>query len=159
MTTCTAVTNRAATPSTSALLSLRLFDRGNLAAGLEQWKQLEATLGSRSLASSHDWTAAWLAHYADLIPSQIVVAERGSQTVGACLITEGIGRRVGPFPLRSRHIGTAGEPDNDSSYVEYNRLLVAPDARDAFIAALVEMVSGDSKWDRFDLDGFAEDDL
>ncbi|QDU38395.1 hypothetical protein Mal4_27220 [Maioricimonas rarisocia] len=159
MTTCIAAPDRPATPSASAPITLRVFGRDELVAGLERWKQLEAALDSASLASSYDWTAAWLAHYADLIPSQIVVAERGTETVGTCLITEGVGRRVGPFPLRSRHIGTAGEPDNDSSYVEYNRLLVAPDGRDEFVAALIDMVAGDARWDRFDLDGFAEEDL
>jgi len=159
MTTCIAAPARPTTPPARPPLTLRIYGRGELTAGLEQWKALETTLGSESLSSSCDWTAAWLASYADLIPSQIIAARRGDRTVGICLVTQGVGRHVGPFPLRSRHVGTAGEPDNDSSYVEYNRLLAAPDAREEFVAALIDMVTADASWDRFDLDGFAEEDL
>lgn len=79
MTTCIAAPARPTTPTARPPLTLRIYERGELTAGLEQWKVLEATLGSDSLSSSYDWTAAWLASYADLIPSQIIAARRGDR--------------------------------------------------------------------------------
>ena len=95
---------------------------------LSEWRQLENRIGDRGLSCSADWTEVWLSVYGDLVPHRFLMAIDGQdgRLVGICLVTEGIEQKDGPLPIRTLHIGTAGEPDADSVCVEYNRLLVEP---------------------------------
>jgi CelD/BcsL family acetyltransferase involved in cellulose biosynthesis len=55
-------------------------------------------------------------------------------------------------------VGTAGEPEDDSVFVEYNRLLVEDSFRPQFGRKIIEYVDRDTTWDQFQLDGFVEDE-
>jgi CelD/BcsL family acetyltransferase involved in cellulose biosynthesis len=122
------------------------------------WRDLEAGLQQDSLASSWDWTDAWLAHYGDVVRHRFAIAEVDDAARGIVLVTEGSNRRRGPFRLRTVHLGTAGEPPGEGVLVEYNRVLVEPDHRRAFAAALIGEIRGGPTWHELHLDGFAPED-
>lgn len=123
---------------------------------MREWSALEERLQSTYLTCSREWTATWLKHYGDLVPHQIAVGRCGTEVVGLCLITKGVGQYNGPFTLKSLHIGTAGEPELDSVCVEYNRLLVAPERRADFIRQLTERITAQESYDSLMIDGMAE---
>jgi hypothetical protein len=129
----------------------------HLAGGL--WQQIERQVGSGGLTCSWAWTETWLRHYGDLIPHRFVVGEKQGPCAIA-LITEGVGQYRGPFPVRTVHLGTAGEPDADTVRVEYNRLLVDPADRDAFLVGTIGLVAESGlRCDELQLDGFPPDEV
>jgi CelD/BcsL family acetyltransferase involved in cellulose biosynthesis len=101
------------------------------------WQRLEAGLRSTGLANSWTWTKCWLDAYGATTPHWFVVAEHAGQVVGVALMTRGVRHRRGPLPIRSVHVGTAGEERGCGIWVEYNRVLVAPQHRTAFLALLL----------------------
>lgn len=128
---------------------------------LSNWRQLEARVGDRGLSCSADWTEAWLNAYGDLVPHRFLLAldRRSRRLAGVCLVTEGVAQKDGPLPIRTLHVGTAGEPEADSVCVEYNRLLVDPQQERDFAARIVEYLEAQEGFDQWNLDGFAEVDL
>jgi CelD/BcsL family acetyltransferase involved in cellulose biosynthesis len=149
----------AAADARTAPLVLREWAGPDAPVGLERWRSLEQRLGNVPLAGSHLWTSTWLKTYSTLIPSRIVTAESSGQTVAACLVTEGTGQKSGPVPLRTWHIGTAGEPHGESVCVEYNDLLCEPSRRAEFIGALRGSLATAGGFDEFRLDGWTASDL
>ncbi len=121
------------------------------------WKQLENDLGEVSLASSAAWTETWLEHYGDLVQHRFVVGRVNSTICGLTLLTEGVDQKVGPFRLKTLHVGTAGEPDQDSVCVEYNQVLAVPEHRTAFAQAVMNKIFQESNWDELRLEGFLND--
>ena len=101
------------------------------------WQRLESSLRSSGLANSWAWTECWLDAYGDQVQHWFVVAERAGQPVGVAMLTRGRKQRRGPVPIRSIHIGTAGEGHGRGIWVEYNRVLVAPADRTAFLSHLL----------------------
>lgn len=140
-------------------LAVRVLPAAERPAAERVWRTLEGRLRpSPGLACGWTWTGTWLEHFGDVVPHRFLVAERDGAPVGAALLTEGVGRRRGPFAVRTLHVGTAGEPEDESVYVEYNRLLTAPDDRELFARALVAAVRRQRRWEELRLDGFAVED-
>ncbi len=122
------------------------------------WRNLEREFPA-GLTNSWDWTETWLNHYGDLIPHWFVLGMSVDGPAGLALVTRGVGRKRGPFSLRTLHVGTAGEPHTDTVRVEYNRLLVDPRHRGAFVAALLRETKRIGRCcDLFMLDGFVPED-
>ena len=126
---------------------------------LTEWRTLEARLAGAPLTCSADWTEAWLDAYGDLVPHWFVLAREAAtrRVVGACLITQGVAQKDGPLPIRTLHLGTAGEPDAGSACVQYNEVLVDPRARHSFFAALSGYFESQSGIDQWNLDGVTEE--
>jgi hypothetical protein len=123
------------------------------------WQEIERRVGSAGLSCSWAWTAAWLRHYGDLVPHRFVVGERDGPCAIA-LVVEGVGQTRGPIPVRTVHLGTAGEPDAETVRVEYNRLLVAPGDRRDFLRGLLDtIVASDLRWDELRFDGFPFEEI
>jgi len=122
------------------------------------WQGLEKRVATVPLACTWDWTDAWLSQYGDLVPHRFAIGEAGDRPCGVALITNGVGRRRGPFLVRSLHLGTAGEPQGDSVFVEYNGVLVDPEHRVGFATALVRELHSNRGWHELVLDGFAPED-
>jgi CelD/BcsL family acetyltransferase involved in cellulose biosynthesis len=124
------------------------------------WRNLEARLQSTGLTNSWTWTDCWLEAYGADIPHWFVVAAAGSEPVGIALITRGRGQARGPLPVRTVHIGTAGERPGETVRVEYNRLLVDPTARAWFLEELIAApgVRAGSA-DVLELNGFAPEEI
>jgi CelD/BcsL family acetyltransferase involved in cellulose biosynthesis len=122
------------------------------------WQRLEALHGA-GVAESWDWVGTWLDHFGDLVPHRFAVGSRGGVARGIALLTHGVDQYRGPIPVRTIHLGTAGEPDLDTVRVEYNRVLVAPADRTAFAAALLAAIrAGGGRYDEMSLNGFAPED-
>jgi CelD/BcsL family acetyltransferase involved in cellulose biosynthesis len=142
-----------------ASVSLHAFSGSDLDLGLQEWRNVESRLGEVPLMCSHLWTSTWLRVYRDQVPSTILLASIDGQDIGAALITRGAGQRSGPVPIRTLHLGTAGEPLGQSVCVEYNGLLVERVHRPALIAALQEWAAGQRRVDEVRLDGWPAPDL
>lgn len=128
---------------------------------LRCWQELELRVGFRGLSCSFDWTESWLNAYGDLVPHRFLVAKNVStETIeGVCLVTEGVGQKEGPLPIRTLHVGPAGEPDADSVCIEYNRLLVNPDHEATFARQIADFLDSQTGYDQWNLDGFSASDL
>lgn len=111
------------------------------------------------LMASSFWTRLWLDHYGTVVPHEFVVLNGPAGPVGIALLTRGRGRKIGPFPITTRHLGTAGERPGESVCVEYNRLLVLPEFRQTFAEQLVTHLLHDKSWEALCLDGFEEAEL
>ncbi len=121
------------------------------------WAALEAQ-GRPALACSWWWTGTWLRHYGDTVPHAFALVEADGVPLAAALVTWST-RRVGRFPaLRSLHLGTAGEPAEETVRVERNALLTAPGARGAATLALRRRLDALPGWDELRLDGFVPED-
>jgi Acetyltransferase (GNAT) domain len=142
----------------SRRVSIRWMAASDTPAAERIWTALEARLGGGGLACSWAWTGTWLDHYGDVVPHRFAVGEADGAACAIALVTQGVGQRRGPFPLRSVHLGTAGERRGESVYVEYNRILAAPEHRLDFAAALVAELGADPAWHELGLDGFAPED-
>jgi len=145
----------AASEHRPAGFSLRAFSGSDLDQGLQEWRGIESRLGDVPLMCSHLWTSTWLRVYRDLIPSTILIASQNGEAIGAALVTRGAGQKSGPVPLRTLHIGTAGEPLGQSVCVEYNDVLVDRAHRPAFIALLQDWLKAQTRVDEIRLDGWS----
>jgi len=140
-------------------LRLELLGPTARSAALQQWREVEASLSNRRLMCSSVWTETWLSHYGALVPHRFVIAKRDGRPCGMALLTSGVGQHAGPFPLRTWHVGTVGEPDADSVCIEYNSLLVRDEDRIEFARQLVAWIDSQSGCDQTHLDGFASSDI
>ena len=125
-------------------------------AALALWRELDLRLRNPFLFCSWDWIDAWVRVFGPSLPHFYFVGRCGGEVVGIALLVEG-SFREGLIPIRTLHLGTAGEPVRDSVCVEYNRLLVAPLHAAAFADALRKHLSAEARWDRLHLDGLASD--
>jgi Acetyltransferase (GNAT) domain len=123
------------------------------------WSALETEFGA-GLTNSWAWVETWLDHFGDLVPHRFAVASDPFGPRAVALLTHGVGQTRGPIPVRTLHLGTAGEPPADTIWVEYNRLLVAPADRASFAAGLLRTVrSAHLPWDILQLDGFPPEEI
>jgi hypothetical protein len=145
-------------PASDAGLTLEVRAASERLFALGEWQSLESRLNDVPLACSFDWTAAWLDAFGDLAPHWFVLAKdaASAQTLGICLVTRGVQQKDGPVAVRSLHLGTAGEPDTDSVCVEYNDLLVVPEARLRFCHLLRQHFESHAGVDQWQLDGIDE---
>jgi CelD/BcsL family acetyltransferase involved in cellulose biosynthesis len=138
-------------------LRVRWLPAAERVAAAAIWRELEARTSVR-LACSWRWTETWLDHYGDLVPHRFAVGERSGTPVGIVLVSHGVGERRARVPVRTLHLGTAGEPGRDSVFVERNGLPVVREHRAAFARALLGSLAADGGWDELLLDGFTEED-
>ncbi len=149
----------------AAALHGEVLPAADRAAAMELWRQVAAAVRDDPAAThvpvtaSPLWTAAWLEAYGDVVPHEFLVVRSGGGPVGIALLTRGVGRRVGPFRLRTRHVGTAGEDPREGACVEYNDLLALPAYKSAFQEQLLSYVLRDKSWGTFCLDGFLPERL
>jgi CelD/BcsL family acetyltransferase involved in cellulose biosynthesis len=142
----------------TASLTIRWLPALERASAARIWTALEERVGGDGLASSWTWTGTWLEHFGDLVPHRFAIGEVDGESCAIALVTNGVGRRLGPLRVRSVHLGTAGEPPGASVYVEYNRILADPAHHSAFAAALLTELRRDPDWHELCLDGFAPGD-
>ncbi len=120
------------------------------------WEELEQQ-ASAPLTSSWRWTETWLEHFGDLIDHRFAVGEESGSPAGIALVCRGLGQRRAGLPVRTLHLGTAGEPSRDSIFVERNGLLAVREHRHAFANALLRSLVTERRWDELMLDGFTEE--
>lgn len=136
-------------------LQISLHDSSESDRWMQEWQRLEQRVAEPALMCSFAWTQTWLDHYGDLVPHRFAVGTIDGDVHGICLLTEGVEQKEGPFTLKTMHVGTAGEPERDTVWVEYNDVLATRKARREFLAQLYQIVLKEAVWDEFRLDGFA----
>ncbi len=151
--------NNGAIDANSIQLTLDFQSASEVISVMKMWKQLEEKIQDVPLMCSYDWTKKWLESYSESVPHRFLVGKLNSEVVGICLLTDGVDRKEGLFPVRSLHIGTAGEKDSESVCVEYNDILVLPKYRTEFINGILEKIFEKLDWDEFCLDGFSEESI
>src|SRR5258708_3487652 len=121
-----------------------------------KWQDLELTIGNAGLTNSWPWIKTWLDNYGETVLPTFAFGKQGNQTIGAALITKATYRMRGiPIPgVTAVHLGTAGEPGKETTCVEYNRLLVAPENLDAFAAGLICTLQQQFLWSGVHFNGF-----
>jgi CelD/BcsL family acetyltransferase involved in cellulose biosynthesis len=118
-----------------------------------RWQNLERRIGNTKLTNSWAWVKTWLKNYTDIVQPTFAFGKQGNQPIGAALITEAT-HRIRGIPIPSVHLGTAGEPAEETTHVQYNRLLVAPENLDAFALGLLYTLEEQFRWSELRLDGF-----
>jgi CelD/BcsL family acetyltransferase involved in cellulose biosynthesis len=132
---------------------IELLPASAQAEAARRWQALERQLDNTGLTNSWPWIKTWLAHYADLAQPTFAFGLQDGQPIGAALITESRRGRLG-LTILTLSLGTAGEPKKKGAWVEYNRLLVAPEQLEAFAQALIETVQRQFRWSELRLEGF-----
>jgi hypothetical protein len=122
-------------------------------AAAHRWQDLEQSIGNAGLTNSWPWIKTWLDHYSNTVQPTFAFGKLDDQPIGAALITK-VTHRIGGVPIPSVHLGTAGEPDEETTWVECNQLLVAPEHLDAFATALIHTLRQQFRWSQLRLDGF-----
>jgi len=123
------------------------------------WQMVQRRHAGLPLLASCEWTETWLAHYGDLVPHRFATLQVDHQYVGVILLTQGTEDRDGWFREQTWHWGTAGEPEADSTFAEYNSLACLPEYVGRFVQELLIRLDAESNWDALKLDGFVEDEL
>jgi hypothetical protein len=140
-------------------LSLKILCSQERAAAEVVWRHLECSDGRGGLTNGWIWTRTWLDVFGDLVPHVFVIGEVNNEPVGIVLVTQGVRQRRGPIPVRTVHIGTAGEPVPDSISAGYHRVLVKESHRLEFSLALIDYIRKSSwRWEELVMYGFAPED-
>jgi CelD/BcsL family acetyltransferase involved in cellulose biosynthesis len=119
------------------------------------WTGLEAQFGAR-VSCSWAWTGTWLDHYGAVVKHRYAVIEADGRPRGIVLVTCS-DRAAHGVRLRILHLGTAGEPDDETVFVQYNALLVDPVLRGPAARALMASLER-LRWHELRLDGFVPED-
>lgn len=152
------VTATVESAATDRDLRVRLLPADALEQAAAAWRATEQRCPHVPLAASWGWTGTWLRHYGDTVRARFVVIERDGAPCAVALLTRAT-RRTAGVPVRTLHLGTAGEPAADNVCVEYNDLLCVPGARDAALRALTRVIAADRGWDELRIDGTTDDAL
>src|SRR5947208_1625294 len=118
-----------------------------------RWQDLECSIRNTGLTNSWVWIKTWLDNYNCIVQPTFAFGKQGNQPIGAALITKAT-YRIRGIPVLSVQLGTAGEPGKESTFVQYNRLLVAPEHLDAFAMGLICSLQQQFRWSVLRLDGF-----
>jgi CelD/BcsL family acetyltransferase involved in cellulose biosynthesis len=136
---------------------MELTVHGDRAKAMQDWRELEARVASDSISCGWEWTTGWIRHFGGEVPHQIVVARELGIVRGMCLLTYPE-ESIGPFAVRTVHLGTAGEKDRDSLCIEYNRLLVEELYRKPMAFSLLKYLREDPSWDVLRFEGLAQEE-
>lgn len=145
-------------PVAADVVRIRLCGLDAIDEVAEAWLRVEADCPRVPLAVSWSWTSTWLRHYADVVRPRFAIAERAGAPCAVALLVRSV-ERPARVPIRTLHLGTAGEPAVDNVCVEYNDLLCVPGARDAVLRALAASFAADARWDELRIDGTADDGI
>ncbi len=131
----------------------RTIGAGDRAQAARVWQAVEEQTASPWISCSWAWTETWLRHYGAVVPHRFVAGVVDGLDVAVALVTESSDRYPRLLGARYAHVGTAGEPRGEGVFVERNRLLVGPEHRGEFAAALLAHLQHDARWDRLLIPG------
>jgi len=138
-------------------LRVRLLPAAEIDSARAAWAGLELSPHDGGLVCGWDWTHTWLQAYGDVVPYRFAIAERGDAVVGAALVTSSRATGAKGFGIRRLHLGTAGEPEGEGVFVEYNGVLTATGELEAFAEALIAAIDDEPGWDELRVDGLSAD--
>jgi len=122
------------------------------------WERLEAEGADPGPLASWQWTRTWLEHFGSTVSHCFAVVRSGRRPLGAALLTFDR-RRRGPFTFRRVHLGTAGEPPEETVFTERNRLLARPEDAAQVGAAIIGLLESLPGIDEIVVDGFVVEQL
>jgi hypothetical protein len=132
---------RGVTTPELTLPAIEWLEAADRTAAGQFWRQLERDHGAGGLTSSWDWIEPWLECFGRDVEHRFAIGWAGPRPIGIALVTHGRGHRRAGLPIRTIHLGTAGEAPRSGVCVEYNRLLADPAHRDGFAASLVGAIA------------------
>ncbi|MFL5666834.1 MAG: GNAT family N-acetyltransferase [Ktedonobacteraceae bacterium] len=133
--------------------TIELVPSSERAHAASRWQDLERRIANTGLTNSWCWIETWLKLFGN-VQHIFAFGTKDTQPIGAALITKSVYiYKVGSISIPSVFLGTAGEPREERTYVEYNRLLVAPENLDAFAAGLINTLK-QFPWEQLRLHGF-----
>src|SRR5215467_3392459 len=118
------------------IAAIELLPASEQSEAASRWQELERSIRNTGLTNSWPWIKVWLDNYGDTVQPTFAFGKKGHQAIGAVLITKAT-HRIRGIPIPSVHLGTTGEPEKETTRVEYNRLLVAPEHLHAFATGLI----------------------
>ena len=132
---------------------IELLSFSQKAEAARRWQYLERSVRNTGLTNSWLWINTGLDQFDSIVQPFFAFGKQDNQLIGAALITKTT-HNIRGIPISAVHLGTAGEPEKESTFVQYNRLLVAPDRLDAFVTELVRTLRQQFHWSELRLDGF-----
>jgi CelD/BcsL family acetyltransferase involved in cellulose biosynthesis len=132
---------------------IELLARSQQIEAAERWQNLERSTSNTGLSNSWLWIKTWLDNYDGVVQPIFAFGKQGNQLIGAALITKAT-QSIRGIPVPSVHLGTAGESRKETTKVQYNRLLVAPEHLNAFATGLIQALQQQFRWSELRLDGF-----
>lgn len=137
-------------------LTVEIVREAAAAKVMTQWQALDAAHPTPFITASFDWNQTWLTHYRDVVQPGVAVGRIDGEIVGLWLVPRSTHRSRGPIPLRTVHLGTAGEPESDSLFVEHNTPWVRGIRPCEFLHAVWPHLLAEPV-DRVDADGISAD--
>jgi len=122
-----------------------------------EWRdvsQLWGHLVDRTRASfflANEWVETWLEVFGEVLDPKILTFFDKGLPVGVCILTRNI-FRYRFFPVRRIYLNCAGEPEENGTCIEYNRLLCLPDYELSIADAICSYLSH-TGWDELYLTG------
>jgi len=100
---------------------------------------------------TNEWVETWLEIFGEVLDPKILTFFDKRLPVGACILTSNI-FRYRFLPMRRIYLNCAGEPEEDGTCIEYNRLLCLP-GYESSIADAIRVYLSHSRWDELYLAG------
>ena len=140
----------------------QLIDPRALPVWLDAWRTADEFAPTPHEIATPAWSGAWVEAFGDTVECHLAVRSIRDgaddwRAVGFWLVVRSTHRRIGPFAIRTIHVGTAGESPTETVFVEHNRPWLRAD-RDtdeeaaAFLDDIVDLTAA-LPADRFDADG------
>lgn len=104
------------------------------------WRRFENEFEDPGLTALWAWLESWIESYGHLVKYQFLLGlDRDGHLVGITILVKETLRKI-PFSVKSYHIGTYGEPLQDSMQMTNSQILIKKGYEKVFINAIVETV-------------------
>lgn len=134
-------------------IAMYILKKDDIEAARSIWQYLEAKIDSVGSDTSWTWVETWLKNYGDLVDYWFVVGAENGLPCGITLITKEQHRQL-PLPVSAFHVGTNGAPYKDQADAINNKVLVRKDCTERFLAAVVETITTEFKWEEINFNAY-----
>lgn len=117
------------------------------------WERIAALRGGLPAMRDWAWTAAWLRHYGDAVPSSFVLVEDDAGELHGVALISRTRRWFGPVPIRSLWVGAANAPRGAEICAEFSPVLARPGREAEATRAVIDAARGLRGWDQLRADG------
>lgn len=130
-----------------------VLDKENIGLVAKIWQNLERKITGISVTSKWDWIETWLSYFSNKVDYWFLVGKKDDEVIGILLLTKETNRPI-PFPVKSYHIGTNGEPYQDQIKMIDNSILAYKDYKKKFIKSSLKVV-----FEKFQVEELVFDDF
>lgn len=125
-------------------VSVYLLDRDQMSLASFFWKNLEREVKDVGLTCMWTWVESWIECYGKSVDYQFLLGMHKSELIGVTLIVRETQRKI-PFPVKTYHVGTYGEPLKDCMQMTNSKLLIKKGFEQAFFKAIIDTVMDNFK--------------